>query len=86
MNSRNAVERLRAEVGSGLSIKVQFRAEHSGPDECGYPERKRDNRESQAFDHDTLPFILSGNPGFDGGSMPKPRCDLCDRHHTMGDS
>jgi hypothetical protein len=85
MNSRNAVERLRAEVGSGLSIKVQFRAEHSGPDECGYPERKRDNRESQAFDHDTLPFILSGTPRLMGSSMPKPRCGFCDGHHTPVD-
>src|SRR4029450_2497815 len=47
---------------SPLSIKVEFRAEHGGSDECGYAERKRDNREGHGFDHETLPFVLSGNP------------------------
>src|SRR4029450_9788349 len=45
-----------------LSIKVEFRAEHGGSDECGYAERKRDNREGHGFDHETLPLVLSGDP------------------------
>jgi hypothetical protein len=68
------------------SIKIEFRAEHRGPDEGGYAERKRDNGESHGFDHDTLPFILSGNPRLMGSSMPKPRGGLCDGHHTPVDS
>jgi hypothetical protein len=51
---------------SRLSIKIEFGAQHRGPDECGYAERKRDNREGHGFDHETLPFILSGNPPADG--------------------
>jgi hypothetical protein len=72
-------------TGPALSIKVEFRAEHGGSDECGYAERKRDNRECHGFDHGTLPFILSGNPRLMGNSMPKPRRGFCDGHHTPVD-
>jgi hypothetical protein len=43
---------------SPLSIKVEFRAEHGGSDECGYAERKRDNREGHGFDHERRSLLF----------------------------
>jgi hypothetical protein len=61
---------------SRLSIKIEFGAEHRGPDKCGYAERKRDNREGHGFDHDTLPLIFPENPRLIGGHHAQTRLRL----------